>query len=55
MVPLFNKFCIKIEQSKLVEKFGEVFDFAENVAFIFIRHITQLVQSSPAAVLEYLR
>ena len=53
LVPLFNKCCIKIEESKLVEKFGEVFDFAENVAFIFVRHVTQLAQSSPAAVLEY--
>ena len=53
IVPLFNKTCTRSEPAQLVEKFGEVFDFAENVAFIFVRHVTQLAQSSPANLLEY--
>ncbi|XP_019848853.1 PREDICTED: WD repeat and FYVE domain-containing protein 3-like isoform X2 [Amphimedon queenslandica] len=53
MVPLFNKSCTRMEESVLVEKFPEVFDFAENVSFIFVRHVTQLAQTSPSSLLEY--
>lgn len=53
MVPLFNKSCTRISEGHLVEKFPEVFDFAENVTFIFVRHVTQLAQTSPSALLEY--
>lgn len=53
LVPLFNKCCGKLEPSKLEEKFEEVFDFAENVAFLFVRHVTQLAQSNPATLFEY--
>ena len=53
IVPLFNKTCGKVDCDELVEKFGEVFDFAENVAFIFVRHVTQLAQSSSKTLLDY--
>ncbi len=53
LVPLFNKCCGKVESSKLEENFSEVFDFAENVAFLFVRHVTQLAQSNPTTLLEY--
>lgn len=53
MVPLFNKSCTRIEENVLIEKFPEVFDFAENVSFIFVRHVTQLAQTSPGSLLEY--
>lgn len=53
LVPLFNKSCSRTQESELVEKFPEVYDFAENVAFIFVRHVTQLAQVSPSALFEY--
>lgn len=53
LIPLFNKTCTRMKEDLLVERFGDVFDFAENVAFVFVRHVTQLAQSSPSALLEY--
>ena len=53
LVPLFNKCCGKVESSKLEDNFSEVFDFAENVAFLFVRHVTQLAQSNSVTLLEY--
>ena len=53
LVPLFNKTCMRMEEKVLVDKFEEVFDFAENVAFVFVRHVTHLAQSGPIALLEY--
>ena len=53
LVPLFNKTCSIIEPNALVDKFGEIFDFAENVTFFFVRHVTQLAQNGPATLLEY--
>ena len=53
LVPLFNKTCTKMKEDEVVLKFPEVYDFAENVAFIFVRHVTQLAQSSPTSLLEY--
>lgn len=53
LVPLFNNTCIRMEEHLLVEKFKEVFDFAENVAFVFVRHVTHLAQNGPITLLEY--
>ena len=53
LIPLFNKCCGKIESSKLEENFSEVFDFAENIAFLFVRHVTQLAQSNSATLFDY--
>ncbi len=53
LIPLFNKCCGKIETSKLEDSFSEIFDFAENVAFLFVRHVTQLAQSNSATLFEY--
>jgi hypothetical protein len=54
LVPLFNKCCGSITDSnQLTERFPEVFDFAENIAFIFVRHITQLAQTNSTSLLEY--
>lgn len=53
LVPLFNKTCSIIDPKALVDKFEEIFDFAENVTFFFVRHVTQLAQNGPAALLEY--
>lgn len=54
LVPLFNNSCMKMEVKLLVDKFAEVYDFAENVAFIFVRHVTHLAQNAkPGVLLEY--
>lgn len=53
IIPLFNKCCGKIKPSELVNHFEQVYDFAENVAFLFVRHVTQLAQSNSESLLEY--
>lgn len=51
IIPLFNKCCGK--PPKLASDFEQVYDFAENVAFLFVRHVTQLAQSDSETLLEY--
>lgn len=53
LVPLFNKTCTRMAEKTLVDKFSEVFDFAENIAFVYVRHVTQLAQNGPITLLEY--
>ena len=48
LLPLFCKNCSNLTGQELVTKFPEAFDFAENVAFLFVRHVTQLAQSTNA-------
>lgn len=57
LLPLFCKNCEKFTGQELVTKFPDAFEFAENVALLFVRHVTQLAQSgnarSGAALLKY--
>ena len=57
LLPLFCKNCEKYTGQELVTKFPDAFEFAENVALLFVRHVTQLAQSgnarSGAALLKY--
>lgn len=57
LLPLFYKNCEKFTGQELVTKFPDAFEFAENVALLFVRHVTQLAQSgnakSGAALLKY--
>ena len=46
LLPLFCKNCEKFKGQELVAKFPEAFEFAENVALLFVRHVTQLAQSA---------
>ena len=46
LLPLFCKSCEKFKGQELVTKFPEAFEFAENVALLFVRHVTQLAQSA---------
>ena len=46
ILPLFCKNCSKLGALELVTKFPEVYEFAESVAILFVRHITQLAQSA---------
>ena len=46
LLPLFCKNCASLSGHELVTKFPEAFEFAENVAFLFVRHVTQLAQST---------
>lgn len=46
LLPLFCKNCATLSGHELVTKFPEAFEFAENVAFLFVRHVTQLAQNT---------
>ena len=46
LLPLFCKSCEIFEGQELVTKFPEAFEFAENVASLFVRHVTQLARSA---------
>lgn len=50
ILPLFCKNCAKLSAHELVTKFPEVYDFAESVSLLFVRHVTQLAQSANARV-----
>ncbi len=46
LLPLFCKNCSRMKPQELVTKFPEAYEFAENVAFLFVRHVTQLAQTA---------
>ena len=46
LLPLFYKNCKKMKGQELVTKFPEAYEFAENVSFLLVRHVTQIAQSS---------
>ena len=48
MLPLFCKNCAGFASDELVTKFPEAFDFGENLALLFVRHVTQLAQRGSA-------
>jgi len=61
LLPLFCESCEKFKSQELVTKFPEAFEFAENVALLFVRHLrhclTPLAQSASmrggVALLKY--
>lgn len=57
LLPLFCKNCARVQPQELVTKFPEVYEFAENVSLLFVRHVTQLAQTSStragATLLKY--
>ena len=57
ILPLFCESCEKFKSQELVTKFPEAFEFAENVALLFVRHVTSLAQSASmrggVALLKY--
>lgn len=50
ILPLFCKNCAKLSAHELVTKFPEVYDFAESVSLLFVRHVTRIAQSANARV-----
>ena len=57
LLPLFCESCEKFKSQELVTKFPEAFEFAENLALLFVRHVTSLTQSASmrggVALLKY--